>query len=305
MAGMNLSHLLDVKAICDAGSMRKAAALLGVTQPTLSNRIAHLEDQLGAVLFDRSRGQSQPTDLALFIASRAATIASETLNLASEIKRYAAGQDGLVRIGVGAVPARVLMGGIIGDISTTRPTLSLDVVTAHTDQLASLLLRREVDVAVCAPIEQAADTIANEFLYESEIAVIAHPDHPFCSDPPATIGDLFRSRFAISFLEPRYRLILEHEYGVDLDANPGRIFCSDWEMLLKIVMKDSRLFTAVPRFVVAREIEAGLLGVVRIPVPFRHVMHLHTNRDAHPLPAVTQVVQMVRQAFAGMRKKPA
>ncbi|MBK6350499.1 MAG: LysR family transcriptional regulator [Proteobacteria bacterium] len=38
---MDVSDLLDIKAICDAGSYRKAAETLGVTQPTLSNRIAY------------------------------------------------------------------------------------------------------------------------------------------------------------------------------------------------------------------------------------------------------------------------
>mgnify|MGYP003403565181 CR=1 FL=1 len=45
---MDVSDLLDIKAICDAGSYRKAAEALGVTQPTLSNRIAYLEGKLGA-----------------------------------------------------------------------------------------------------------------------------------------------------------------------------------------------------------------------------------------------------------------
>ena len=49
---MDVSDLLDIKAICDAGSYRKAAEMLGITQPTLSNRIAYLEGKLGAQLFD-------------------------------------------------------------------------------------------------------------------------------------------------------------------------------------------------------------------------------------------------------------
>ncbi len=55
---MNVRDFLDVRVICETGSLRKAATALGVTQPTLSNRVAHLEDQLGAPLFDRTRGQS-------------------------------------------------------------------------------------------------------------------------------------------------------------------------------------------------------------------------------------------------------
>ena len=93
---MNVRDFLDVRVICETGSLRKAAVVLGVTQPTLSNRIAHLEDQLGTPLFDRSRGQSQPTDLALFIASRAATMAHEAERLSREVQRLTSGKAGLV-----------------------------------------------------------------------------------------------------------------------------------------------------------------------------------------------------------------
>ena len=42
-------------ATSDAGSFTKAAKDLGVTQPTLSRRIEHLEQQLGARLFVRTK----------------------------------------------------------------------------------------------------------------------------------------------------------------------------------------------------------------------------------------------------------
>ncbi len=40
---LDFRDLLAVKAVCDTGSFRKAAKELGVTQPTLSNRVAQLE----------------------------------------------------------------------------------------------------------------------------------------------------------------------------------------------------------------------------------------------------------------------
>jgi DNA-binding transcriptional LysR family regulator len=41
---VNVRDLLDVRVICETGSLRKAATVLGITQPTLGDRIAHLED---------------------------------------------------------------------------------------------------------------------------------------------------------------------------------------------------------------------------------------------------------------------
>ena len=38
-----------------------------------------------------------------------------------------------------------------------------------------------------------------------------------------------------------------------------------------------------------------------LDVPFKHIIQLHTNRDAYPLPAVTQVTDIIRQAFAEVR----
>ena len=42
-------------AVADAGTMGRAAADLGVSQPVISKAIAHLEHALGVRLFDRSR----------------------------------------------------------------------------------------------------------------------------------------------------------------------------------------------------------------------------------------------------------
>ena len=91
---MDVRDLLDIKAICDAGSYRKAAETLGVTQPTLSNRIAYLEGKLGAQLFDREHGRSRPTELAILIANRAEIIGRDAALLSKDIAQLAAGRAG-------------------------------------------------------------------------------------------------------------------------------------------------------------------------------------------------------------------
>jgi DNA-binding transcriptional LysR family regulator len=115
------------------------------------------------------------------------------------------------------------------------------------------------------------------------------------------ISGLFKHPIAITFLEARYLSILRDDYGIDLDAQVGRVVCSDLEMLVRVVASSSRLFTAGPRFAFADEIAAGQLRVVDLDVPFKHIIQLHTNRDAYPLPAVTQVTDIIRQAFADIR----
>jgi DNA-binding transcriptional LysR family regulator len=298
---VNVRDLLDVRVICETGSLRKAATVLGITQPTLGNRIAHLEDQLGAPLFDRSRGQSRPTDLALFIAGRAATLSDEAKRLAREIRRVASGSTGLVRIGLGPAPTRLLLAGIVACINERWPNISLEMVSGHTAQLSEALLQRELDLLVCPPLDVRHEAIASEPLLEAGIVVVVSPGHPMLTEPPSDISGLFRHPIAIPFLETRYLSILRDDYGIDLNAQVGRVLCSDFEMLVRVVANSSRLFTAGPRFAFADEIAAGHLCVVDVDVPFMHTIQLHTNRDAYPLPAVTQVTDIIRQTFADIR----
>jgi DNA-binding transcriptional ArsR family regulator len=58
---MDTQDFSGIHAICETGRFRKATLNLGISQPTLSARIARLEDALGARLFERRRGRSIPS----------------------------------------------------------------------------------------------------------------------------------------------------------------------------------------------------------------------------------------------------
>jgi DNA-binding transcriptional LysR family regulator len=137
-------------------------------------------------------------------------------------------------------------------------------------------------------------------LLETDIIVVARPGHPLCADPPATIAELFKYPIALPISEKHYLDAVKRDFGIDIDNLPGRILCSDPSMLARIIERSERLFTAAPRFYFSPEIDAGLLSIVATPVPLRHSLFLHWNRDAYPLPAVIQVQAAIRKAFASL-----
>jgi hypothetical protein len=55
----------------------------------------------------------------------------------------------------------------------------------------------------------------------------------------------------------------------------------------------------------AAELDAGRLCVVDFAVPMKHTIHLRTSRGAYPLPALKQVTDVIRQAFADIRARRA
>lgn len=298
---MNVRDLLDLRVICEAGSLRRAADVLGVTQPTLSNRIARLEDQLGSALFDRSGGRSRPTELALFVAARAGRLAGEADDLVRDVRRIAGGRSGLVRIGVGVVPLKMLLADIVAPIEESLAGCSLELTSGHTAQLADNLLRRKLDMVVSAPMDGGHDVIQSELLLDVPIIVVAHPDHPLCATPPADLRGLFQFPFASTMLEQYYRDLL-HGQGIEFEHLEGRLVCSDYDLLIRAVARRPKLFTAGPRIVFEQAIATGRLRVVDFESPFRHRIHLHVVRDTFPLPAVMQAREYFRRAFRSVQE---
>jgi len=295
---MDVSDLLDIKAICDAGSYRKAAETLGVTQPTLSNRITYLEGKLGARLFDREHGRSRPTELATLIANRVGIIGREAALLSKDIVRLASGQAGVVRIGMGPAPGRALLGSIVERVATQLPQVAMEIVLGSTHTLADQLQARDLDIAICHPIESPGANLTCELQLEADNVIVAHPEHAIFRDARIGIGEILRNHcIAVPFLEQRYVDMTKQHYGVDIGQLPGRVMCSDFESLVRLVAISPRYFTAGPFFAFAPEIEAGRLRVFDTHVPFNHLVALHTNADAFPIPAVARVLDIIREAF--------
>lgn len=68
---LELRHLRVICAIDEAGSITKAAAALGMSQPTLTMQLRRIERLLGNQLFERSRKGTRPTTLGEFVLARA------------------------------------------------------------------------------------------------------------------------------------------------------------------------------------------------------------------------------------------
>lgn len=298
---MKFSDFLDVRVICETGSLRKAAEVLGITQPTLSIRIARLEDQLGAPLFDRARGRTRPTDLALFIARRASAMADAEAQLSREVKRLSAGLGGPVRIGLGPAVSRVLAGPLVASIRAFSPKIRLELASGPVHQLAESLFRRGLDVLACEAPDVEPAALNMEPMLESAMVAVARPEHPLCTDPPSDLSGLLRYPIATSYVTRKLLDHLHDAFGIDLDALADRVICSDYDTLVRVVAASPTLFTVGPRFSFAPELDAGSLTVIGTALPFKHTVYLHTNRDAYPLPAVAMAQQIIRKLVGEMR----
>ena len=86
-------------------TLSKAAALLHVTQPTLSRQLMQLEDELGVKLFHRSRHSIILTEEGMLLKRRAQEIVSLSDKTLLELSRKDEIETGEYAFGVGETQA--------------------------------------------------------------------------------------------------------------------------------------------------------------------------------------------------------
>ncbi len=129
----------------DRGSLLGAARQLGTSQPTVGRQIAELEQQLGAVLFERTGRGLKPTELALTLAAPARQMAAAALALNQQL--HSANDDvaGTVRIAASQPVACYLLPPVLLAMRQALPTVQVALVVSNA---VSNLLAREADIAL-------------------------------------------------------------------------------------------------------------------------------------------------------------
>jgi len=141
---MNWDDLKVLLALHRAGSTRKAATTLGVSNTTVMRRLESLEQQVGGRLFDRTPDGFRATSF----AEQLLPVAREVEEMLTEAERQVSGKDselnGRIRLSLPAVPVTHVAESI-AEFAVTYPRIELDItVSDYPVDLA----RREADIAV-------------------------------------------------------------------------------------------------------------------------------------------------------------
>ncbi|MHB1836144.1 MAG: LysR family transcriptional regulator [Solirubrobacteraceae bacterium] len=173
---MTLAQLQSFVLVARHGSVKAAAAELGVTEPAVSVAVAALRRELGDELFVRDgRG------IALTAGGRRlAALAEEILGLAEQARRSvqdSPGQPRLMQVAVAGLVAEHV-GPLIDAFTNRDPGLDVAVEPAAGAAFAQLLERRQADIALGpAPSGAPASAIASVPFLRCRLTVVGAPGH--------------------------------------------------------------------------------------------------------------------------------
>lgn len=186
--------------VVDAGSMAKAADLLGCSRPVVSRAIADLESVLAVKLLDRTPSGIEPTQYGIALVSRSTAVFDELRQSVKEIEFLADPRAGELRIGVSEVPA----GGIV-PIAIDRLTLKFPKMTVLTrqganDAILGHLRERRSEVIIARPPPNSDDLEISPLLHE-RLFVVAGRENKLCRVRKLDLSQLLDALWIQSYAE--------------------------------------------------------------------------------------------------------
>ncbi len=253
---LDVSDLTMVETICTTGSLTKAADALLVSQPTLSKRLARLEQQLGAKLFHRAPSGLEPTLIANYLVASATPVKARLSSIERQVERILDHDKGEVRIGVGPIIEQVLIPEVLIELATRTGNVRCSVLTERASVLIDQLVDGSLDV-IAGPFAAHRENLEEEGISSIELIKertvnVARADHPiFKAESP----DLLEYAYAA----PPLQGTMESNVPSGLER---RRLSSDNYTLLKRVALETDYICGGPMKIFQSELDSGAMRIV-------------------------------------------
>ncbi len=193
---MELHQLRYLVAVARTGNFSRAAAQCHVSQPSLSQQIQKLEDELGERLFDRLKTTARLTAAGEALRARALRILAEVDAARREAAESRALARGRIALGVLPTIAPYLLPRVLPAFHAAHPGVEIVVQEDTTAQLLSLVAACELDLAIASlPLRDAR--FHSETLFSEELRLALPPGHPLIARRSIRATDLADERFIL------------------------------------------------------------------------------------------------------------
>lgn len=166
-------------AVCDKASFTRAAQATFVSQPSLTQAIKKLEDELGGELFSRDRSGCRLTALGRLVEPSLRDIFRGAQAVKAEAVRFSRLNTVPLRIGVMTTIAARHMSPFFADFQQERPHVELELIVDNELNLLKQLDEERLDLIVSAPTSPTPAHFNSLKLYDERYAVVFNGKHRF------------------------------------------------------------------------------------------------------------------------------
>jgi DNA-binding transcriptional LysR family regulator len=166
-------------AVAETRHFTRAADLVHVAQPSLSQQIKALERELGADLFLRARGNITLTDAGEALLPLARRILADADTARHEVQELAQLRSGRIRLGATPSVCTGLLPDVLRVFHDRYPGIRLLIEEGGSHDLVRELARGALDLAlVVLPLPTPSPALTTVELLREDLVVVSPPDAP-------------------------------------------------------------------------------------------------------------------------------
>ena len=297
---MDLRRLEIFVKVAELGSFSRAAETLFLTQPTVSEHVRALEDELGVPLLDRLGRSTTPTRagvLLLGYARRMLTLSREAVQAIEQFQGRASGE---LTVGGSSIPGEYIVPALIGAFRGKHPDVRISLLIGSSREVQQWVEEGQVEIGVvgAAPTGRALE---GRRLMADEIVVVVGAEHRWAARESVSLDDLKAEPMIVRERGSGSRETFERALqGVGLDLGDFRIV---GEMAstqaIKQAVRAAVGVSLISQRAVEDECRARLLACVKIRgLTVARAFHLVIHRDRSRSPLAQAFLAFVESHVA-------
>lgn len=294
---MEIRDLNTFLKVADVQNFTQAGRELGYSQSNVSAQIKHLEQALGAPLFDRIGRRVCLTQYGESLLPYARQIVSTALQMEA-FRKSPESLGGTVRFGLVESVFALLSEQTLMSFHKTYPRVQLELVVDSTEALKAYMRQGSLDAAcvIDDPLPQAHWTYYYTAL--SPVVVVANPAHPLADKKNVRPEDLAGQDFVlmedVASYSRRFQAALASR---QVELRPF-LKLQNTEMAHRLVRQGPYL-SLLPLYTVSRSAETGHLTILNIPqLVQEQAVQIILHKDKVILPQLDGLLRHLRSSLS-------
>ncbi len=192
---MRIDFLKTFLEVVSAGSFLEAARKLKVTQATVSNHIASLEEYFGVKLFVRSRDGVTLTNEGKILNKRARQIFDLIDATKREITNSTKRLKGTIKIAASTIPGEHILPVLVGSFKKAYPEVDIEVEIGDTGVSLKKLVEGRVDFAATGSLFNNQNFFETKVIAKERLVVITPVNHELSGKKSLELSEVLNYPF--------------------------------------------------------------------------------------------------------------
>jgi DNA-binding transcriptional LysR family regulator len=252
--------------VVELKSFSKAAEAVFLTQASVSERIAGLENSIGAKLLDRLGRQIVPTRAGELLFRQAIQLLDMKRSAKLEMENFLGLKQGEVRLGGSTIPGEYILPGIIGQFYKKYPFISVSLVISDTTETEKLVHRGDLELGVIGSRSSNQDLVHYD-LWKDELVLIVNADHRWADKKTVSPDELLQEPFIMREKGSGTQRIIDEALktsGLGGILSLKSVACLGSSTAIKEGVKSGLGVSIISSRALETEIKSGVLKTIKI-----------------------------------------